>query len=302
MPCDGFINLLKPPGMTSHDVVAFVRRQLGLPRVGHLGTLDPAAAGVLPIAVGRATRLFDYVGKRDKAYRADIVFGLTTDTLDAEGRVTSSADASPLSESRLRELLAGLVGEVQQVPPAFSAVQVAGKRLHELARQGVPVTAPPKQVRFLQLDLVEFQPGCRARAVVQVVCSAGAYVRVLADDLGRAAGCGAYLDFLLRTRSGCFTLEEAVGLEELAEACQAGSVEAHLLAPDWPLSDLPRTELEARGAASFVSGSCVLVPTPPASCVRVYDRQGLFLGLGEANSTGQLRPRLVLATKEELRA
>jgi len=300
MARDGFINLLKPPGMTSHDAVAFVRRQLGLTRVGHLGTLDPAAAGVLPISVGRATRLFDYAGKSEKAYRAELAFGLTTDTLDGEGKVTATADASELTETRVRELLAGMLGEREQVPPAFSAAQVDGKRLHELARKGVRVTAPPRRVVFSQLDLVEFRPGRRARAMVDVVCSAGTYIRVLADDLGRAAGCGAYLDFLLRTRSGRFVLTETVTLEELAAACEREEAEAHLLPPDWPLSELPRVDLVAPATAAFVVGTCVLTRIPAMWPVRVYGERGIFLGLGEATAAGQLRPRLILVTKEEL--
>lgn len=291
----GFINLLKPPGMTSHDAVVFVRRQWGIARVGHLGTLDPAAAGVLPISLGRATRLFDYAGKSEKAYRAEIVFGLTTDTLDAEGRVISTADASDLTEARLRALLAAKLGEEEQRPPAFSAAQVGGKRLHELARQGKSVTAPPRKVRFLELSLLDFQPGPQARARVEVVCSAGAYLRVFAEDLGKEAGCGAYLAFLLRTRSGSFRLEEAVSLEELA----AGG-ERYLLPPDWPLSDLPRVELERRAAAAFVTGTCVRAGAVPAWPVRVYEEHGIFLGLGQVAAGGQLRPRLILVTKEEL--
>lgn len=300
MTGDGFINLLKPPGMTSHDAVAYVRAHCGVSRVGHLGTLDPAAAGVLPIAVGRATRLFDCVGKRDKAYRADIVFGLTTDTLDAEGQVTSSTDASNLTESEVHNLLAGLLGEGEQVPPRYSAAHVGGSRMHELARRGVSVSMPPRRVHFLRLDLVAYRPGPQAYALVDVLCSAGTYIRVLAEALGRAAGCGAYLRFLLRTRAGRFALDRAATLEELADAFRGGRMAEHLLPPDWPLNDLPRVDLTARAAAAFVVGTRVLAPMPPAWPVTVYCGHGLFLGLGEVTATGQLRPRVVLATREEV--
>ncbi len=156
MALDGFLNLLKPPGPTSHDMVAFARRCLRINRVGHLGTLDPAAAGVLPICVGRATRLFGFVEGR-KAYRAEILFGTTTDTLDAEGVVLSRADASEVTLEALREQLAARLGQQEQSPPSFSAVQVGGKRLHELARRGEAVAAPARTVTFYSLDLIEFE-------------------------------------------------------------------------------------------------------------------------------------------------
>jgi tRNA pseudouridine55 synthase len=291
---DGFLNLLKPPGMTSHDVVALVRRQLGQRRVGHLGTLDPAAAGVLPVAVGRTTRLADIAGHAGKCYRALIVLGVTTDTLDGEGTVTSTADAGAVREGQVRAALAGMLGEQEQVPPAYSAVRVGGKRLHALARQGRAVVPPPRRVRFARLDLLEFRPGVRASALVDIACSAGTYVRVLAADLGRAAGPGAYLEFLLRTAAGRFALPEAVTLEEFAAAPAAG-----LLPPDWPLVGLPQVALTAAEAAAFAAGARQRVPTSPARHMRVY-RGDRFLGLGEVTPEGWLHPRLVLAAPGEV--
>jgi tRNA pseudouridine55 synthase len=290
---NGFLNLLKPPGMTSHDVVAFVRRQLGQRRVGHLGTLDPAAAGVLPVAVGRATRLAEIVGHADKCYRALIIFGVTTDTLDGEGMVTSTADAGAVREAPLRAALTGMLGEQEQVPPAYSAVQVGGKRLHELARRGLAAAPPPRRVRFARLDLVEFRPGPRASALVDIACSAGTYVRVLAADLGRAAGPGAYLEFLLRTAAGRFALPEAVTLEEFAAAPAAA-----LLPSDWPLTDLPQTALPAADAVVFAGGARRRVSLDPAPQVRVYCGH-TFFGLGEVTPEGWLRPRLVLVSPGE---
>jgi tRNA pseudouridine55 synthase len=294
MQVDGFLNVLKPPGMTSHDVVALLRRDSGARRAGHLGTLDPAAAGVLPICLGRATRLFRFAGGAEKAYRAEIVFGTRTDTLDAAGRVVSRGDSSGLGEDHLRTILNGLIGELQQVPPAFSAAKVGGRRLHEHARSGTEAAGRPKPVTVLSLDLVEFTPGPGAHAVLDITCSPGTYVRALADDMGRAAGCGAYLAFLVRTRAGRFGLSSALTLEELAEARAADELSGHVLPLDWPLTHLPELRLEEPAAHSFVAGSRVFAGTHRDWPVRVYGPGRAFLGLGEVLGEGQLQPRVVL--------
>ena len=299
MCADGFLNLLKPPGMTSHDASSFVRALLRGRRTGHLGTLDPAAAGVLPIAVGRATRLFSLASGSDKAYRAEITFGLTTDTMDADGELTSRQDSSRLTADAVRALLPGFTGEVEQVPPAFSAVQVGGRRMHELARRGVDVQAPPRRVRILSLGLVDFLPGPAARAVLDVVCTAGTYVRVLASDLGRVTGCGACLTFLVRTRAGPFELSDAITMQECEAAAERGDLVGALLPMDWPLGHLPALALDAPRALRFVQGTRVAVEAGLASRARVYGPDDHFLGLGELVQPGQLAPRLVLAAREE---
>jgi tRNA pseudouridine55 synthase len=295
MAADGFLNLLKPPGMTSHDVVSLVRARLGVSRVGHLGTLDPAAAGVLPICVGRATRLFQFASGRDKAYRAEVAFGVTTDTLDTQGEVVEVRDSRDLTEAALAALLAELVGEMEQAPPAFSAARVGGRRLHELARRGEPREGRPKRVRIERLELVDFAPGRQARALMDVVCSAGTYVRVLAADLGRNAGCGAHLAFLVRTRVGPFELSDSLTVEELAAAGEKGEEEGVLLPADWPLADLPAVELDASSARAFAQGTSVRTDAPPGWPVKAYGPGRSFLGLGEIVAARQIRPRVVLA-------
>lgn len=299
MPGDGFLNLLKPPGMTSHEAVAHVRAGFRGRRAGHLGTLDPAAAGVLPVALGRATRLFQFAGGADKAYRAEITFGITTDTLDAEGEAQSVCDSAYLTEGRVRDLLRGLLGEIEQMPPAYSALHVGGRRLHELAREGRVATAAPRRVSIASLDLAAFSPGPRARAVVDVVCSPGTYVRSLAADVGRASGCGALLSFLVRTRVGRFTLADSYTLEELDERCAASEQEALLLSLDWPLQHLPSLTLGARQAESFRHGRRLLCRAPAAPFARAHGPEGRFLGLGEVLAGGQLIPRLVLSDRRE---
>jgi tRNA pseudouridine55 synthase len=295
---DGFLNLLKPPGMTSHDVVAMVRRQFGARRVGHLGTLDPAAAGVLPICLGRATRLFQHAAGPDKAYRAEVVFGVATDTLDAEGRITAEGDASRLNAEMVRQALSRFLGEISQRVPAFSAARVGGVRLYELARRGEYASAPEKRVHIFDLRLVSFQAGETVTALLDLVCSPGTYVRSLAADLGQALGCGAHLGFLVRTRAGRFELSETITLEELSAAAQAGTLESCLIALDRPLSHLPAVTLAARHEGVFLHGGRVLTQPQPAAVARVYGPTGLFLGLGEVLSGGQLRPTLVLSSAE----
>jgi tRNA pseudouridine55 synthase len=306
MLTEGFLNLLKPPGMTSHDLVVAVRVLFGRVagcqpalRVGHLGTLDPAAGGVLPIALGRATRLFQFAGGTQKVYRAEITFGVTTDTLDAEGRVTGTSDSSALTEETLRSLPVAFVGEIEQRPPAFSAVHASGRRLHELARAGgtPALPAPPRRVRVFSLDLVAFAPGRQARALVDAVCSPGTYLRSLADDIGRAAGCGACLSFLVRTRVGRFELAESFTLEELGRRSEAGTQNDLLLPLEWPLAHLPAVSLTAGQAKDFVSGTRVLSGAAEAWPARVHDPEGVLLGLGEVLAGGQLRPRVVLGAE-----
>lgn len=293
MPSDGFLNVAKPPGMTSHDVVALARRHLGERRVGHLGTLDPAAAGVLPVSVGRATRLFRLAGGADKAYRAEIAFGLLTDTLDAEGRVVATADAGGLTEGAVATALGRFLGEIEQTPPAYSAVRVGGERLHARARRGLPVEAPRRRVRVKRLELVAFRPGPQARALVDIVCTAGTYVRALADDVGRALRCGACLAFLVRTRAGRFDQAEALSLEEMERAAGEGSLTERMLPPDYPLEHLPALELESSAAERFCHGGRVLGARAPAGMLRVYGPEKWFLGVGEGKGR-QVHPRVVL--------
>jgi len=297
---DGFLNLLKPPGMTSHDVVAWARSRLGIARIGHLGTLDPAAAGVLPLSLGKATRLFDYASGPDKAYRAEIAFGLRTDTLDAEGAVVARTDASGLTESALRALLPQFMGEIEQIPPAFSSVSIGGRRLYESARAGAQLVGRPRRVTIMQLDVVDFAAGSRAFAIVDIVCTGGTYVRALADDLGRAAGCGACLGFLVRTRAGRFELADSHTLEEVSERLDCGPADDLVLPLDWPLVALPQVVLTASEALAFVRGKRVPAAAEPARQIRAYGPGALFLGLGEIADEGVLQPRVVLRSEQEL--
>ncbi|MCS6862747.1 MAG: tRNA pseudouridine(55) synthase TruB, partial [Abditibacteriales bacterium] len=209
----GVLNLLKPPGMTAHDVVDFVRGLLQTQRVGHAGTLDPGAAGVLLVCVGEATRIVEYLMEGTKGYRAEVTFGVTTTTEDAQGDVIAERSATTVTEEKLRATLERFVGDIEQVPPMVSAVQVGGKRLHALARRGETVERPKRRVRVDAIQLLKFTAGERAVALMDVTCSKGTYIRTLAADIGAALGCGAHLSFLVRTRVGQFRLEDSLTLE-----------------------------------------------------------------------------------------
>lgn len=215
----GVINLLKPPGMTSHDAVAFVRRTLKIKRVGHTGTLDPAAAGVLPICVGQATRLVEYLQAGKKTYIAEATFGYETDTLDGVGKVTKEGDAGNINLETIRQALNNFRGEIDQIPPAFSAIKKDGQKLYDLARAGQidESQLTPRRVTIHKAHPTHFfAEALRPRVMIHIECSSGTYIRSLVRDLGRASGCGATMTFLVRSQSGKFALENAVTLETIA--------------------------------------------------------------------------------------
>lgn len=287
---DGVLNLLKPPGMTSHDAVAFVRRTLGVKKVGHTGTLDPGVAGVLPVCVGKATRLAEYIAGSDKAYRAEITFGVTTSTQDSFGEVLAEADAAHLTRGDVAYALTRFHGPIDQVPPMVSAVKVEGRRLYELAREGVEVERAPRRVTIHKLQLLDFRPGPRPVAYVDVVCSKGTYVRTLAHDLGQYLRVGAHLSYLVRTRSGGFALADAATLEELA----AG--QARLLPPAAALGGMPRLVITGAAADRLKHGVVpqVRVAEQDGETVALLDADGDLLALAEARG-GRLKLLKVFA-------
>lgn len=279
---DGILNLLKPPGMTSHDVVSVVRRTLGIKKVGHTGTLDPGVAGVLPICVGKATRLAEYITGEDKAYRAEITFGITTDTEDSFGEVTGEKEAAHLTRGDVAYVLPRFQGEIMQVPPMVSAVKVGGKRLYELAREGVAIERQARPVTIHRLQLLAFRPGPRPVVYLDVVCSKGTYIRTLAADIGDALGVGAHMSYLVRTRSGSFTLSEAATLEELA----AGT--APMLSPAAALGNMPRVTLPATAADRLKHGVApnMRPDQPEGTTLALFDSAGDLLALASVTGTG----------------
>ncbi|MBR3873018.1 MAG: tRNA pseudouridine(55) synthase TruB [Clostridia bacterium] len=242
-PLCGFLNVLKPPGMSSAHVVGAVRRMLGGAKIGHAGTLDPEAAGVLPLMVGKAARLFDYMQDKEKAYVTEVAFGASTDTQDAQGAVIETGDCFP-DESALVSALPRFTGTIMQTPPMYSALKQDGKRLYQLARDGKQADIPAREVTVHELAFRGMTEN--HGALLHVRCSKGFYVRTLCQDLGQALGCPSHMRFLLRTQSGPFTLETAKTLEELQAAAEKGTLADMLLPPEAALAHLPMTNVPRR--------------------------------------------------------
>jgi len=236
----GVLVVDKPVGMTSHDVVQIIRTGTGLRRAGHTGTLDPRASGVLVILVGPAVRLSEFVSASDKRYQAIIRLGSTTDTFDADGKLSESGQPVNVTEAQFEKVLATFVGEIEQIPPPYSAVKVQGRKAYELAREGEKVELAPRKITVHHLEVLEWAP---PEVVIDVHCSSGTYVRSLANDLGAALGCGAYLVGLRRTKSGRFSLREAAPLRKLQEAFQAGNWYQYLIPAAEALVEWPAIEL-----------------------------------------------------------
>ncbi|MGZ6511251.1 MAG: tRNA pseudouridine(55) synthase TruB [Actinomycetota bacterium] len=243
---DGLLVIDKPAGMTSHDVVAVCRRALNERRIGHAGTLDPGATGVLVLGVGRATRLLRFVEDTEKEYRAEAVFGVTTTTLDSDGDVTATMDASGLDETAVRAAAAPFVGDIEQVPPMVSAIKIGGEALYRKARRGEMVERAPRAVRVSEIDVEMFSPGERARAVFRVRCSRGTYVRSLVADIGSAVGTGAHVATLRRLRVGPFGEAGAISLEEVSAGALRAMEEA--------VAGYPRRSVSADDARALVHG------------------------------------------------
>lgn len=236
----GVLVVDKPVGMTSHDVVQAIRTGTGIRRAGHTGTLDPRASGVLVILIGPAVRLSEFVSASDKRYQAIIRLGRTTDTFDAEGKFIREEVPVNVSEEEFEKVLSTFIGEIEQTPPQYSAVKVGGRKAYEIARKGETVDLEPRIIQVHHLEVLEWAP---PEVVVDVHCSSGTYVRSLANDLGETLGTGAYLVGLRRTKSGRFTLREAVPLRKLQEAFQAGNWYEYLIPAAEALGDWPAVEL-----------------------------------------------------------
>jgi tRNA pseudouridine55 synthase len=298
----GFLVVDKPVGWTSHDVVDAARRWLGTRRVGHLGTLDPLATGVLPLAIREATKLVPFVGQGEKVYVGTIRLGVATETYDAEGRVTHEHDGPLPSEAAVRAALEAFVGEIEQVPPMYSSVKRHGVPLYRLARRGEEVERAPRAVR---VHAIRMHPYAPPEIGIEVRCSPGTYVRTLAHDLGQRLGCGAYLSGLRRTHSHPFTLAQARTPEECEALAARGGMAATLVAPEVVLG-LPRVRLTAIQARRIANGGSLPAaeargdlergPLPqPGDRVSALAPDGSLVAVMELRADRVLYPLRVLA-------
>lgn len=232
---DGVINVLKPPGMTSHDVVAYLRKTLNTKKVGHTGTLDPEAVGVLPVCVGKATRIAEYLTATEKVYRAELILGIKTNTLDIWGEVIEKNKVCFCpSKKEIEMILNNFIGEIEQIPPMFSAIKIGGKNLYELARQGQEIERVPRKITINDIKLINYIPGEYPQIIIDVKCSKGTYVRTLCSDIGDALGYGGTMSFLLRKVSGSFKIDESYTLEEIALYKQRCFSSINNALKDWP--------------------------------------------------------------------
>ena len=287
----GLLNIDKPGGPTSHDLVAAVRRGTRVKKVGHAGTLDPLATGVLVLCLGPATRLSEYVMRSRKRYRARVHFGVVTDTYDAQGEIVARSDALP-ERAAVEAALADFRGAIEQVPPMYSAIKRGGRKLYELARAGQDVERPPRAVTVYRLALLDWQPPF---ATLDVECSPGTYIRSLAHDLGQALGCGAHLAALQRRASGRFRVEDAVPWDEFRAAMEAGTWQQYLLPPDLALADAPAVHLSAEQAARVLHGNTIAAREVAGDLARAYDPAGRFVAVLERRGA-DWKPQKVFAS------
>lgn len=293
---DGILNLYKPVGPTSHDMVYAVRRATRQKRVGHAGTLDPAASGVLVMALGQATRVVEYLMDHDKRYCAEITLGYSTDTYDATGTPTSAPVEVPFTEYEIATALASFVGTIEQVPPAYSAIKVAGKPLYKVARAGQATSIEPRQVQVYAIELCDWRP---PKLTATIHCGKGTYIRSIAHDLGQRLGCGAHLSGLVRLASGRFTLEDSVTLPELEHAVANDYVDLVLYPLDEALIDLPAVIVSAASAQQIRQGSPWRGNQKPESHTycRAYSENGDFLALmQQAQDSPEWRPKKVFSS------
>jgi tRNA pseudouridine55 synthase len=295
---DGILNVNKPAGITSFDVVAMVRRLTKEKRVGHAGTLDPMATGVLPVCVGQATRLVEYLVDTSKAYRAEIELGLTTDTYDMEGQITQRCDVTGITQEQLTAALLTFLGPISQMPPMYSAVKHHGQPLYKLARAGVTVERKARSAMVYSIELTKWQAPV---ATVEIVCGKGTYIRAIANDVGNMLGCGASLKSLTRLYCGIFRLADAVTPAELEEACRAGYCEDLFYPMDSILAKWPAVIVGEELERFIRNGNAVSLLDEPSvthsTFCRAYTGNGFLLGVLRLNQeTGLWHPDKVFVS------
>lgn len=276
---DGILNILKPPGMTSHDVVSVVRKKINMKKVGHTGTLDPNAVGVLPICVGKATKISQFLLDGKKKYRAELTLGIETDTEDMYGEIIKRLPVNSTKEE-IESSILSFIGEYDQVPPMYSALKVNGKKLYELAREGIDIERKSRQVVIYNIDIIKID---NDKVMFDVLCSKGTYIRTLCKDIGRKLGCGGVMSFLLRTEASGFNLDTSVTIEELIEMDDVNSI---LLPLDFPLEHMPKVIVKSSYSKQALNGNRIFpyylnnkLDIPLETEVRIYLEEE-FIGFG----------------------
>lgn len=280
---NGILNILKPPGMTSHDVVAAVRKKLGIRRVGHTGTLDPDAAGVLPICIGKATRVSQYPQESNKGYRVEMILGITTNTQDISGDIIQWGKLMS-KRSDIEDALLSFIGEYKQIPPMYSAIKVKGKRLYELARKGIEVERKARKVKIESINIIDIR---NEIVFFDVICSKGTYIRTLCHDVGELLGCGGTMSFLMRTFTGGFHISNAITLEEFYSIDNIANIKNHLKPIDYPLEHLARIDINTKHKKAALNGNIVPLEDLAYSKflgteTRIY-MANRFIGVGTIN-------------------
>ena len=290
---DGVLNLNKPAGMTSHDVVAKARTLLREKRIGHTGTLDPLATGVLVLCVGKATRIAQYLEAGEKEYCAVMRLGVTTDTLDAEGRVLETKSYTPPDRQKIVEVIQKFIGTIMQQPPAYSAIKIGGVPSYRLAREGRAKPLEPRPVKIFNIDLLAYDDPF---VTLAITCSKGVYIRSLCAEIGDALGMGAHLTGLERTRSGCFRIDQAITLQELADLINAGNMMQAITSIDVALAEFPSVSVSDAEMERVLHGNQISCPDSLANTsgglVRLHSTAGKLLALARISS-GVLKPNLV---------
>ncbi len=304
---DGVLLVNKPPGITSHDVVAAVRRATGVKRVGHTGTLDPMATGLLMVCIGKATRIVEYLTGLGKTYVAGVVLGRTTDSQDSTGETISTQDASQVTEQTFRDACGEFVGTIKQVPPMVSALKRDGKPLYWYARRGETLEREPREIHIQGIDILSFEAGSCAEAQIVVDCSSGTYIRTLCADIGERLGCGGLMSSLVRSRIGGFSVDSAIVLDDLKELAASGCLLDHLLSMNDALAAMPAVTLAASDSARFCNGIASRMESSmdAGSVVRVLDESGSLLAIAEVRAVEDgfvLAPHKVLAESQEVTA
>lgn len=274
---NGIIVINKEKGFTSHDAVAVMRKILGTKKVGHTGTLDPEATGVLPICIGKGTKVSDMLTNSDKEYVARVTLGKITDTEDIWGEVIEENDASHITEEMVKDAVKKFIGEIEQIPPMYSAIKINGKKLYEYARKGIEVERKSRIVTIKDIDVFGFKDGSFN---MRVACSKGTYIRTLCHDLGASLGVGACMSELTRTKSSVFTIENALTLDQIKEKAEAGKVKDIIVPVDALFSDLEKIVLTEDYTAKILNGMFLNVKLPDGK-YRVYGFDGAFVCVGQ---------------------